>query len=89
MERVSLLKTYEVECYRICYAFLNQESLAMEAAMKAIFTLYREDSFFNSNTDQQKSALRRTALKSSLQIYQQTFSDSKKEEAHETSTANL
>lgn len=89
MERVSLLKTYEVECYQICYAFLHQESLAMEAATKTIFALYREDSFYKSDTDQQKSTMRRMALKSSLQIFQKTLKEINKEEAHETSTAYL
>ncbi len=48
-ERVSLLRRYEIDCYRICFYILDCEQLALIAAQHTLSQLIHEESFFQQD----------------------------------------
>ncbi len=68
-ERVDLLRSYETDCYRICYFILNCEQLALTAAQHTLFQLLNDDNFFQQDDVYRALRTKYMSKKSALQTH--------------------
>jgi hypothetical protein len=69
LKRTSILKTFEVDCYSICFYILQCEKLAMEAATKVMLELYLHETFYLQDPEAKKITLKNTSIKQALELY--------------------
>jgi len=67
MNRVECLRSWELDCYRLCYEILQSELLAAEAAKEALICLYTEPAFFGTVGPEQFRVMKREAIRASME----------------------
>lgn len=60
-QRINRLKVVEVISYRLCYAVLQCERLAHEAAKELMLSLFRDERFFTGTAESDVQLLRKEA----------------------------
>ncbi|MGQ5395570.1 hypothetical protein ACT8ZS_32695 [Paenibacillus sp. M.A.Huq-84] len=68
MERISILRKQETDCYSLCLYLLQCERLACMAAEDALYKLIQCDSFFTADLQTKDIMLRKMSMTSALHI---------------------
>jgi len=66
IERLSVLKRFETDCYSICFYLLKCEEAAVEAAQYTLSALMRMDSFFDVDSTEAVTILRKESVKAAI-----------------------
>lgn len=64
--RSAVLRSFETECYRICYALLGDERQSLLAAESALRELFRDSGFYRLDTPQQSRYMRKLAMRAAI-----------------------
>ena len=64
LKRVSILKTFEADCYSICFHLLQSEKLAIEAATSVMLELYLHETFYLQNPEEKKIIFKKNGYQS-------------------------
>lgn len=67
-QRADVLRTLETECYRICYALLEDERLSLWAAKRTIGKLFLEEGFYALDRQRQRQHMRRLSVREALHV---------------------
>ncbi|XEC97214.1 hypothetical protein AB6A23_12050 [Paenibacillus tarimensis] len=70
-DKISILKAYEIECYRICVYLLGDNRPASIAAEETMVDLFKSESFWQADEEQRRKLLQRFAVSRSLQARKQ------------------
>ncbi len=68
LERVNIVRPYEVLCYRVCYYLLQDEQQAIKAAQEVMAKLIRDDRLFKEIGLDVERYIKKEAMKISLQV---------------------
>jgi hypothetical protein len=68
-KRVSILRTFETDCYSICLHLLQCEKLAVEAAEKIMHELFFNETFYLQDPDARKKMLKNITIQQALESY--------------------
>jgi hypothetical protein len=74
-KKVETLRSLESLCYRIAYYLLQDESLAVNAAKKALLDLGRKPEFFRMTSSVQQELTKQVTIRSSFQVKCSTSSN--------------
>lgn len=66
--KVAILRQHEIYCYQICYYFIQDEQLSVQAACKALLKLAHDPDFFDASYEKQKKKVKFAAVHSTLSI---------------------
>jgi hypothetical protein len=72
-QRATLLKSYETECYSVCFYLLQCETKAVEASKQALINIIRDDRFFLHQEHYRDECVRKAAARASIDVYRTAF----------------
>lgn len=69
LEKIAtVLKEYELYCYRIAFYLLEKEEFAITATKQTLLELGRNQRFLSDTAEKRRAWAKRTAIKSSLKV---------------------
>ncbi len=71
LNKIDVLRQYEIYCYQICHYLLTCESHASLAAEAALLHIAEDTCFFTDSDEVRKEKIRQTSIRVSLSKYRE------------------